>query len=595
MSTFTPSPVIGAPTKPTELRALAGLFNFAAPQLPFAQVDTVFETDVFGAYSGVETRRALRQKPYRRIRFAAEADGLAEVAELSYLLEIMASGRMLCPLFADVSEVARDVADTATVIPCDTTYRRFPIGIRVALWSSSPYSPMATAFAVGTVQSVTPTQITLTSEIGTSLAGRVRVVPLIEAEALLDTPWGFDRFGSATADLEIDEVAGLSALPARAVLGANPASSTVYDGLPLMDLTDAGVRIGDTGWSRPGALTGIGAGVYPGVKGSRAAKTYSLPCEFHTRQSAYEWLELCESRGGRAYPFWLLDPEQKFGVTSITATELTVPASRLFEKYANTLVGIRDRDGGIQVRSVTASRVEFVDTLTFDAPLSSVPDPDTTFVGFVRKCRLDADVVSESWTTDQRMDATFNAVELPDEATSNEVAPVSVTTPLVDSFDPNNCGVTFVAPTSANQIQVDYTVWFCQYENTDCSGALQSKFASSGGGTAVFNSESATNISWQTFAGSYGTASDTSPVSCSPPLTPVESGGEWMTVNYLKSNGYWSINFPLQGAGMQQETNADGLIASVEVLSTTRIRVTKQGCAGDIGRTVFEQMEITVL
>jgi len=415
MSVLTPSDFVSG-GKANELRLPDVLFALAASERPSAEVDTVYETQVSSGFTGAETRRALRDRPFRRLRLRAEAFDAVDSGWLRSLVYSQLNQRFVWPIFADQSKVQGDVLSGATSITCETDYRRFFVSGRVAVWQRPMHRGAAPTFAAATVSAIGSGGLTFTAPLAVAISAPALVAPLAECEVLTDGPLGFDFHDQATADLSLLEVGGAQALPGRAAIGSVPSGATIYDGLPVMDVTCRRVRLGTNGWTRPGSVSRLGLSTWPDIRGSAPAATLDIGVEFTSRPAAWDWLTFCESRGGRAHPFWLLMPDFELDAVAMTATTISLRAAAPVAEYVGQTVGVRLADGTIHGRVVaSASRDAGVDTLTLASALPAAYSPDDVFIGYMRKVRLDTDVVAESWPSLGRMDASLSVIEVLEE------------------------------------------------------------------------------------------------------------------------------------------------------------------------------------
>ena len=375
-------------------------------------------TRIAAGKSLAETRSALMQRPARLLEVTLDACGPDAVSDLRGLMSRGAMARSLVPVYPDACWVtaAALAVDTHLTVD-DTTERRLYAGCLVAIALAGPV-PQTGGFAVRTVVSVdSATQITIDSGLGFAVAAGSQVYPLMVCELTPDSSGHATTDQFATANLSLAEVPGPWALPAAATPGELPGGYATYGGYPIFDPAQGLAWNNGQEFSvtRPGAqASAIGLGQYVQVYGDRGSVGYTLNFLALSRADCYELQTFFDSRGGRAWPFWVLSPLVDYRLLAVGASTLQVAAvGPLVDWQQRPYMGLRLADGSVVIRKITGTaRAADVDTLTLDAALTGIT------VGMVAQCmpahlaRFDTEELVLEYSTDATATAALAVREL---------------------------------------------------------------------------------------------------------------------------------------------------------------------------------------
>ncbi|MEO1236628.1 MAG: hypothetical protein AAFX76_07550, partial [Planctomycetota bacterium] len=271
-------------------------------------VESTWRTDIVAAQSAAEQRRLRRPRPRLVITNPMPSFKAEDLLTGTMAMYRSSDARALAPLWTDQAGLTAAVSASATVLNCDTTYRRLSPGARVLVYEpSNPTRPET--WEVGEIDSLTDSSVTLTAGLTNSYTAAGRVAPLIEAEVGLSQSGrvGANHTGGWTW-VALERVGPMSLEP-TATPGSLPTGFDSYDGLPIFAFESVDwVRGVDTGIQRPGKLTPLGLAEVPDVDGPRAALSMDVDVLALDREEAWAIKRLFDSRGGRAYPLWACTP-----------------------------------------------------------------------------------------------------------------------------------------------------------------------------------------------------------------------------------------------------------------------------------------------
>jgi len=257
--------------------------------------------------------------------------------------------------------------------------------------------------------------------------------PVIEADLELSNKANTITDAVNDASLTVVETPGTSGLDPEIVPGTTPAGYDTYDpgggiAYPILHLPIdwEGVQ---TGIFRVGKRDRVGISTAIQVFGDAPGATFILPFIGLDRIEAFDVLEFFDSRGGRAFPFWVFSPSPVLDIIAIGGGKDTIFVKANINERDWELfpyLGIFDKTTGIRSGHTISSVSESsgVTTLVF-APL--LPDTDETRYELTTAhlCRLDNDGFDERWITN-----TAQRVALPCKELTNE----DVVQVVLDSF-----------------------------------------------------------------------------------------------------------------------------------------------------------------
>jgi hypothetical protein len=235
------------------------------------------------------------------------------------------------------------------------------------------------------------------------------IYPVIECDLELGNKASAITDAVNGAQLSLVETPGASALDPEVIPGDTPPGATLYPpvtGYPIMELPIDwnGVEVGHY---RVGKRDISGITTVLQAFGSRAGNTFKLPFVSLDRHESWSILEFFDSRGGRAFPFWLLTPSPVLTASAITAppsaSKVTLPGNineQDWDQY--THLGAYDKTlDSLSIHEITVSiAVGDNHDLTISPAL---PDTDETRYEFktAHLCRFDKEAYEESWITDE--------------------------------------------------------------------------------------------------------------------------------------------------------------------------------------------------
>lgn len=251
------------------------------------------------------------------------------------------------------------------------------------------------------IQTLTNSTLTFTDTLGVAVPVGSLVMPVMDCEIALDHEPVYQGAKTVVVMLEVQEVAGISALPA--LKSDNPAGFPVFNQRPIFTVEPDWIQGMKRGRSRQGDLYGQGRTelVFKAADRSRVTHEFLLTGD---REDMWPVVEFWETRRGRLRSFWLTDQEQTFNPVEIDATGNFVSVSEIgdFDDFNEEWdwVGIKMADGTEFVREVvTVQQVLTVFRLTVTPPLPvNLPVAQVVRLARARTTRFASDELVESWT-----------------------------------------------------------------------------------------------------------------------------------------------------------------------------------------------------
>jgi hypothetical protein len=378
------------------------------------QITTTYLTDVVDSSATVsEERRGLLGRPFRTV--TAELSGLSRAAAAKLLLGLARRGaaRSLFPLYSDFSRIT--ASSSGTTVLCDTRWRRFFVGQRVAVCLMTTGG--VSSHEVRQVLSRADDRLELTSGLAGTYPAGSRVYPLIDAELSLDAAQGTVTDEVASANFTATEVAGPSSLPQTT--WDTPHELTTRNGIPILDLAlDWGGEI-ESRIVRSGTLYARGRSEVVFARGARPQLEHELRFTELTRERLWLLLRLFDSLRGRQLTFYALTPQTLFKFSAVSGTSLDVlPDPGNLADVTSFLdhVVVRQRNGTILLRKI----LSVVDMTTFwrvtvDEALPTLVAADVRAVTGAHLVRLTEDGMTEEWITDEACSVTLPARDVLEE------------------------------------------------------------------------------------------------------------------------------------------------------------------------------------
>lgn len=400
-----------APAHPDEIQALAHLFALDWSQ--GMQVQCAFSTSVQHGLSAGEQRWGLRGRPRRQVTLPLNAWSVREQFNLRSLMQRAGRGRHLLPLFPDASRLTATAASGATTIACDTSFRRLFETHLAVLYTGQ--GPSTDHFEVVRLSTISEGSLTVDSPTTKDFIKGSWIVPLIAVTALTAaTGLILSDYYSSTS-LQGGEAAGDTQLDLSSPLGEVPEGFDSYNDLPIFPLkVDYDGSNLQWGVERDSQETASGFDTVIEMYGDRSRFTFALPIMNASRAEAWDAIRLFESRGGRLYPFWVINPQTDIQVNSYPFDfEVRVPAAAHESDWDfYTHLGFEMADGSQEVRAFTVTRDGDEDRLILDEPITGLSASTVRRVATAYLCRFSNDAMTEQWNTDALMTTTLEVTEV---------------------------------------------------------------------------------------------------------------------------------------------------------------------------------------
>lgn len=406
----------GVPPTVTPLDLPDSLELFLHNWTSVSSVDTVYSTSIDMAENTIaEERRSLSNKPIRAVTVDWMAKDRAETDKLFRLMRNVTKVRWAVPMFPDQRRLTAAVTTATTTIYCDTTDRRFYAGINVVLVETDKSGSMTGEFLYRQVTQRFSDRLILDSSVSSLPLGFWLVIPLLNAELLLEPDIVLATNYIATATFTFDEVAGASAFPPAA--SGNPGGFPTLEGIPIWTFSPDWKSGLKHSWKREGEIYGQGRDQIVYARGDRARLIQDHPYLME-RDEAFSALKFFDSRRGRAWPFFQIDQEDIWDVVSIQSAGgfIGIDPFGDFDDFQEELdyIGLIMSDGTYYVRPViSVQSVLGVWRVTVSPVLpTGLSVANVKRVARARKVRFAEDAWKEEWTTTEVMTTKVKTIEV---------------------------------------------------------------------------------------------------------------------------------------------------------------------------------------
>lgn len=387
-----------------------------------AQMTSAYFNDVrYSPVTGAESRRGLRIKPDRFLRLQWIVNEEARLDRLEVFLRRITDTRFQVPIYMDQVELSTAYGSGVSTIDMNTRRGRYFIGARVVIVQLDACNQYA-SHSFHTISDLTNSNLTFTAALGVAVPAGSLVMPVMDCEVLLDHETRWSAAKTAVVTLEVQEVAGSSALPP--LKSDNPAGFPTLYGKPVFTFDPDWIQGMTRGRSRLGERYQQGKTelVFKAADRSRVTHDFLLTGD---REEMWSLVEFFDTRRGRLRTFWLTDQERTFECAEIDASGNFVGIEELgnladFNEEWD-YVGIRFADGTEYVREVvTVQQVLTVFRLTVTPALPAGLDAaQVVRVARARPTRFETDELVENWfhtgymSTRIRMVETLNERDAP--------------------------------------------------------------------------------------------------------------------------------------------------------------------------------------
>lgn len=379
-------------------------------------VTTSWATDLTRAKSNLaEDAKSLRTRPTLSVSARTLGTDLSESFEQVLARSRATQSLAPMPLYSDRSEITAPVGG-GRVIPCDTFYRRFYPGQRVAL-TSGEFDRVSIGGNFGHVEYGIVSEVTsrgLVLEDTTLGPWRAQdwVYPMLDCLPVLESSGSLLTDYYAEADIEFVEEGGQSAMPPT-WRGYPEHLYSFHEGLPVVYFNE---------WNeeprlsvvRPGRIAPSGKGQIADADGDRPLLQWEFSVLSTTRREAWELLQLFDGCRGRGRQFWLVNPLTIFEVVGQSSTFVTISQvdyRQVLEEGWITHIAIQLSDGRNLVRPIesvteigSSWRINFSEPYT---PGGATPIRVTS----AHRVRFSEDSLTQNWITDEVVETPVSMTE----------------------------------------------------------------------------------------------------------------------------------------------------------------------------------------
>lgn len=377
--------------------------------------ETIWQTAISKSQTtGSEEREGRVSRPTRILSTLISGLNREEVARLLANAYSMAGSRYPAAIYSDFTFATNS---STTTISCDTRWRRFFIGQRVAVLPAN-YSLSATFLQaqIGTIASVTSGTITFEFALDTACAIGDLILPLMDSEISLSQEMDGVTDWVAEWQQECVELSGNSTLPGLSEEDVHHLGMEYFQGLPIFDIAPNWRDRIKVGIARDGSAVQSGNTSIVSPDGG-AYLTFAGSFEEYDRKSIWRSARFFDSRKGRLRPFWTPNPLTLFQVTAIDDSVgffIKYPTTRTHLQPFLRKVWIEFADGRTKLYSVTGTSdsVDGILVNVNDDLLAYASPADLVRVTSAHLCRFDQDSLKRTWFSDGicKFDLTYRSL-----------------------------------------------------------------------------------------------------------------------------------------------------------------------------------------
>jgi hypothetical protein len=393
------------------------------------RLENAYMTDVTSsAATSAEERRILRDKPQRTQSIRYVNSTRAIIDRLIVNARRMTAARVQFPLYCDESIGTADTGPnfmgTQATVWCDTKYRRFFVGGRIAIVPANGEDRgnfvSSSAINTGIIAEINEDRILLEGNLTLSFqAGAFVVYPLIDCDYVLQPNVIFETHHVATWELAVIERLGANTLPATRE--NRPSDMPLLEGIPVLNFNydqDFAGGVSVT-YQRDGASFNRGRGTVVDPNDYRYKQVTEWNLIAMTRADAWKVIQFFDWARGRGRVFFQMDEEDLWTAVSAATTFIEIDPFGTYADFQADFgyIGIEMNDGTIHARRVnTIQNLGSVWRITTTG--DNLPALDLTQIrriARVRKSRMTDDSFEENWKSLEVARFKFTTIEVLDE------------------------------------------------------------------------------------------------------------------------------------------------------------------------------------
>jgi hypothetical protein len=396
-------------------------------------MERAWQTDVTRGFdSSAEERWSLRERPV--ITQTVQLTGMDQNSSADLLTTFARYGQHAqpAPIYSDRTKLTQEYSSGNRLF-CDTTYRRFFLGQRIAVASRSwGVQNVGGAYALAeyaTIKAITDTYIDIDNpllSVDPYSIGSL-VYPLFDSEPVLNI--SYDRVTRGIIDGAVTwiERSAQSTLPS--LLSSPHVALPVFalhEGLPIFDAKMNGQISGAV--TRSGTRFQSGRGSVIDIQGELSHFNITADLRFIDRVSWWRLTSFFDTVRGRTYPFWFVNPQRLWELLSVQSTTVFRVARthywQVFDPTASVSsdgkpswlnhFALVENDGTVNISTIVsvAEISKDVWDITVADPL---PTSNVRRITAAHKARFDSDVLSDEWITFDVVTTQMSMMQLHDE------------------------------------------------------------------------------------------------------------------------------------------------------------------------------------
>lgn len=363
------------------------------------RLSTAFITSISSAVTGYEQRIQKLERPYRTLQFNLLSLSQDDIASIRSYNRDRGTVGLPIPIYSDYTKTVTESLTGTQQIECNTQFRRFYKGQRIAIHWWSNNRPAFVGFYK--IEVIFDNYIVIDSPLEFTYPANSRVYPMLDAEV------SFNIGAQLTTKI-------ISHVPMEAIEVIGESTLLTYDkNLLFEQYEEFDIFPFKVNWFNQldheqlveGYSAALGRGTVTELTQERPDDLYSGIFTALSRQKVFEYVSFFNKHQGMTRSFWFMIPEDVFSVITIQPEFIFVECNLTDFDFEDYQIGIEYFDGTIDIRRIALVEGGRVDMLSqFTIFFFDGEEIDTTNIkkiGLAFFGRFNSDACEETWISDE--------------------------------------------------------------------------------------------------------------------------------------------------------------------------------------------------
>lgn len=365
------------------------------------EVTTAWRTSISRAHNtGAGSRTSLVERPSRSISATITGLNQAQSTQLHMFLSTLSSRGTPFPIYTDFTRLNTTLGSSATDVDADIRYKRFYPGQRVAFihpqYQRVNYGVEAYAI-YGEILDTYDSGFELIDPLGFDIPADYIIFPMMDVSPELELETRIITDNHIETRITVLEQDGPSTLPEswRGLPNTN-----TYEGYPILQIDPNYKTNISKSYLRHGQRFGQGRSYITALYSEIPHARWDFQELRLSREEGWNWLNFFDSRRGRTFAFWIIDPHTLWNIISLTTTYVEIADVDYLDNLQTYLHYVGFNTGDIRKVSDITNPASGIYRITFEDPFLSVPD--ARYVTQAALSIFEQDAMTETWITDDK-------------------------------------------------------------------------------------------------------------------------------------------------------------------------------------------------